>query len=423
MKIKALSLTNFKGFKQVSFDFDGKNILISGINGCGKSSVLEAITLILSKLASNYTPNKALLFSEEAIKNKTSQSSIKVELYYKDQVNSISLSKKRANKSRGTSPSVFIIKYAEHLLTDLIEIVNQEDGNIPIIVNYPTQRNVIDVPVRIKKRHKFEQVSSYDEAFHSGVSFRTFFEWYRNEEDLENERKLNDNLNFEDKKLFAVRTAIYSFLPGFSNLRMMRSRQKMVIEKNGETLSVNQLSDGEKCLLALIGDLARRLALANPKDDNPLNGLGIVIIDEIDLHLHPSMQRRVMENLSKTFPNIQFIITTHSPQVIGSADDFINFFLSKDLNDDEKIREIKATLFGKDSNLILEEYMETSSRDPEIQKVLDQLFTFLSKKDLESSRRLYNNLQNTLDSSEPLLVKADFLLKRMERMSEHEKNN
>ena len=67
--------------------------------------------------------------------------------------------------------------------------------------------------------------------------------------------------------------------------------------------------------------------------------------------------------------------------------------------------------------------METSSRDPEIQKVLDQLFTFLSKKDLESSRRLYNNLQNTLDSSEPLLVKADFLLKRMERMSEHEKNN
>ena len=234
---------------------------------------------------------------------------------------------------------------------------------------------------------------------------------------------MNDNLNFEDKKLFAVRTAIYSFLPGFSNLRMMRSRQKMVIEKNGETLSVNQLSDGEKCLLALIGDLARRLALANPKDDNPLNGLGIVIIDEIDLHLHPSMQRRVMENLSKTFPNIQFIITTHSPQVIGSADDFINFFLSKDLNDDEKIREIKATLFGKDSNLILEEYMETSSRDPEIQKVLDQLFTFLSKKDLESSRRLYNNLQNTLDSSEPLLVKADFLLKRMERMSEHEKNN
>ena len=423
MKIKTIRMTNFKGFKQASFNFEGQNILLSGINGCGKSSVLEAINLILSKLASNYTPNKALLFSEDFIKNRTSQSSIQIDLLYKNQISSVTLSKKRANKSRGTSPSVFIKKDANSLISDFTNVIDYENGNIPIVVNYPTQRNVLDVPIRIKKRHKFDQVSSYDEAFGSGVSFRTFFEWYRNEEDLENERKLNDNLDFEDDKLLAVRNAIYSFLPGFSNLRIMRSRQKMIIEKNGESLSINQLSDGEKCLLALIGDLARRLALANPNEDNPLNGTGIVIIDEIDLHLHPSMQRSVMENLAKTFPNLQFIITTHSPQVIGSADDFKIFFLSKGLVDEDTIRENTATLFGKDSNLILEEYMGTSSRDAEIQHTLDQLFDFLSKKDLSNSKKIYNYLVKILDSSEPLLIKADFLIKRMERMSANEKNN
>ena len=423
MKIKTIRMTNFKGFKQASFNFEGQNILLSGINGCGKSSVLEAINLILSKLASNYTPNKALLFSEDFIKNRTSQSSIQIDLLYKNQISSVTLSKKRANKSRGTSPSVFIKKDANSLISDFTNVIDYENGNIPIVVNYPTQRNVLDVPIRIKKRHKFDQVSSYDEAFGSGVSFRTFFEWYRNEEDLENERKLNDNLDFEDDKLLAVRNAIYSFLPGFSNLRIMRSRQKMIIEKNGESLSINQLSDGEKCLLALIGDLARRLALANPNEDNPLNGTGIVIIDEIDLHLHPSMQRSVMENLAKTFPNLQFIITTYSPQVIGSADDFKIFFLSKGLVDEDTIRENTATLFGKDSNLILEEYMGTSSRDAEIQHTLDQLFDFLSKKDLSNSKKIYNYLVKILDSSEPLLIKADFLIKRMERMSANEKNN
>lgn len=416
MKIKTLNLTNFKGFKQTSFDFDGKNILVSGINGCGKSSVLEAINLILSKLASNYTPHKALPFSEDVIKNKTSQSTVQVELYFNDKVNSISLSKKRSNKARGTSPSIFFKKDAQDLILELNNTVNLENGNIPIIVNYPTQRNVLDVPIRIKKRHNFDQISSYDDAFGSGVSFRTFFEWYRNEEDLENEYKINDNLDFEDKKLRAVRHAIYSFLPGFANLRIMRSRQKMVIEKAGEAFSINQLSDGEKCLIALIGDLARRLALANPKASNPLDGSGIVMIDEIDLHLHPSMQRSVMENLSKTFPNIQFIISTHSPQVIGSADNFKIFFLIKDSRNGNSLIEKNTTLFGKDSNLILEQYMGASSRDTDIQELLDRLFEYISIKDITNAKKKYNELINTLNITEPLLVKADFLIKRMERM-------
>lgn len=100
----------------------------------------------------------------------------------------------------------------------------------------------------------------------------------------------------------------------------------MVVNKGSLTISVDLLSDGEKCTLALIGDLARRIALANPNRDNPLDGEGIVLIDEIELHMHPSWQRRVLGVLKRVFPNIQFIVTTHSPQILGEVDDNFNVY-------------------------------------------------------------------------------------------------
>lgn len=89
----------------------------------------------------------------------------------------------------------------------------------------------------------------------------------------------------------------------------------MEIEKDGQLLTVNQLSDGEKCLIAMVSDLARRMAIANPTGD-PLQGEGIILIDEIDLHLHPKWQRMIVPKLLEVFPNCQFIISTHSPHVL-----------------------------------------------------------------------------------------------------------
>ena len=119
----------------------------------------------------------------------------------------------------------------------------------------------------------------------------------------------------------SVRAAITAFLPELSGLRIDREEQKprLLAEKAGKTIVINQLSDGEKCLLALVGDLARRLALANPAGQKPLKGEGIILIDEIELHLHPRWQRNIVPSLEKTFSNCQFVITTHSPQVLGDA--------------------------------------------------------------------------------------------------------
>jgi predicted ATP-binding protein involved in virulence len=207
---------------------------------------------------------------------------------------------------------------------------------------------VLDIPLRIRGQHNFDLLTAYDNALTSGANFRTFFEWFRVREDLENEKfreyqnrdaffeqikqikdlddeyfEGNSNVSikpidsqFPDPQLEAVRDALSNLLPDFSKFTVRRSPLRMEVEKNGKRLTVNQLSGGELNLIAMIGDLARRMAIANPDSTKPLEGSGIVLIDEIDLHLHPKWQRMIVPKLLDVFPNCQFIISTHSPHVI-----------------------------------------------------------------------------------------------------------
>ncbi len=216
-----------------------------------------------------------------------------------------------------------------------------EKSSLPLLVYYPVERVVLDIPLKIKNQNSFDQLDGYDNALTQMVDFRRFFEWFRECEDAENEssrgamrhilESLQNNpqdvqlkkklLQFPyNKPLTAVRNAIATFMPGFSTLRVQREpRLQMMVEKHGKTLDVAQLSQGEKSLMALVGDIARRLATLNPGLENPLHGDGIVLIDEIDLHLHPQWQRGIIQRLRDTFPNCQFLLATHSPLVISDA--------------------------------------------------------------------------------------------------------
>lgn len=118
-----------------------------------------------------------------------------------------------------------------------------------------------------------------------------------------------------------IKQAIMGFLPEISSvdLQYTESEVRLVFKKDESFLDAQQLSQGEKTILTLVGDLTRRLVLLNPKSENPLEGKGIVLIDEVDLHLHPSWQQSIIEKLQSTFPNIQYVITTHSPQVVSTV--------------------------------------------------------------------------------------------------------
>jgi predicted ATP-binding protein involved in virulence len=281
-------------------------------------------------------------------------------------------------------------------------LTSEAAAPLPVIAMYPVNRAVVDIPSRIRGGHKFDQVAAYDGAFQTQRNFRTFFEWFRERQEVETDRRLEES-RFRDPQLQAVRSSIESFMPGYSDLRVKFNPLRMTLRKEREELRVDQLSDGEKILLSLIGDLARRMAIANPDSKSPLSGEGIVMIDEIDLHLHPTWQRGVVQRLPEVFPNVQFFLTSHSP-VIASAVRPENLWVLRD----GQIRHAEA--FGQEVGLVLSEVFDTPPRLESIQRELDDLFASIRKRDLEAAQTQLQSLEGTIAPSDPELVRARTLL-------------
>ena len=411
MKINTLEFTNFRGIKNISFNLEGKSTVFFGINGVGKSSILRGINLLFSQIIKKIVKNRfkqGIIIELSDISTVAQACKQKAELFFSDDfsVEYFQAMEKKTKKRIHAQPSLESIgKYFEQKYSDA-------DTNMPIFVNYGVNRLVLDVPVRIRTKHIFDREAAFEKAIESRIDFRTFFEWFRYQEDFENQQKVRAKRNYEDIKLKAVRTAILNMFDGFSNLRIERHPLSMKINKGKTTLSVEQLSDGEKCTLALIGDLARRLSLANPSGKNPLQGEGVVLIDEIELHMHPTWQREILSKLKKTFPNIQFIITTHSPQVLGEVgEDFTLFSLAIKNGGLEYSK--AGSLIGWDSNYILEDFMNTTSLSLQTKGMINSMYDDYKNGDYKTAKEKAQRLEAMTNSAHEDVVKINILLERI----------
>jgi len=206
-----------------------------------------------------------------------------------------------------------------------------------------------------------------------------------------------------------VTKAIYKFMPEFKNLRIQRRPFMMFIDKNNTTLNILQLSKGEQVLLAMVADIVRRLVLLNPSLSDPLQGRGIVLIDEIDLHLHPKWQQTVIPNLLKTFPNIQFIVTTHSPQVATTADDECIRILR-----DGKVHSAPKGSRGAKSSRLLKRLFEVEVRPPNDSNSIDlaeyKNFVYSDKWECQQAQELRKRLDQQFGDEEPDLTELDLYI-------------
>ena len=244
-----------------------------------------------------------------------------------------SISRERGRKHSAKSLDELAEKFVKKYLSvpysdeDGNWIEPQDIVNMPIFVNYGVNRLADKVEPKGEKK-VYGKLNAFDKAIENRLDFDQLFTWLRNREDLENQIKVSTQSDFYDKGLECVKKAMFAMLDGFSkSIRIERKTMTLEIEKNGSVMDFNCLSDGEKCTMALFGDIARRLVIANPSLDNPLEGTGVVSIDEIDLHMHSSWQRKILGCLREIFPNLQFLITTHSVQVLGEAGDDYKQFL------------------------------------------------------------------------------------------------
>ncbi len=411
MKLKSLEIAGFRGIRKLKLEFPEQVNVLVGVNGVGKSAVLDCTAILLSRLIGRIRSSTGTgrFFTESDINNGTRWTRNEIDIFFQGKSVQWSVFKGRRGHKKQTITNLSELRKQVELLRS--RLAEDEHTNLPLAVYYPVNRAVLDIPLRIRKRHPFDRLAAYDQAL-SGEwsSFRVFFEWFREREDLENEQRL-DKPRFYDPQLLAVRIATERFLPGFTGLRVRRAPLRMVVKKNRKELIVNQLSDGEKCTLAMVGDLARRMAIANPHMEDPLQSEGIILIDEIDLHLHPGWQRSIIPALKETFPNCQFLLSTHSPQILSHLDRNSIWLLERSRAD--VIAKRPEDAYGQEANRILEDLMKVPARPQEIQKKLTDLFLAIEKGRLKRAKQLLSDMQGKI-GVDPDLVKADVLIRRKE---------
>jgi predicted ATP-binding protein involved in virulence len=352
MKINSLQINAFRGIKQLNLAFSPQSTVLVGINGVGKTAILDCLAILLSHLINRITDTETIPLSESNIYQDASETRNNI---------TVSIERREASWttiSRKNGKSLSSILEPRESMDSIIESVysnlaENPLASIPLVVYYPVNRVVFDVDIslNITEKPDFHQFTALERALtRKNIEFQAFFEWFRNREDIENEQ-IRTEIGYRDRQLEAVREAIQSLMPGYTDLRVRRLPLRMTLSKQKQELIINQLSEGEKCLLALTGDLVRRLAIANPALPNPLEGEAIVLIDEIDLHLHPQWQRAVIPRLEKTFPHCQFIVSTHSPQVISEVGRQNRIYFLR-LTEEGVVAEWVKDAYGKDTTYL-----------------------------------------------------------------------
>ncbi len=211
----------------------------------------------------------------------------------------------------------------------------------------------------------------------------------------------------EIPEFMAVRMAmeqVFSSITGFSDVKVQFNLDTgdidiVYFDKNNEhfRIPISQLSDGYKCTLSLIADIAHRMAILNPQlfDHVLTETEGIVLIDEIDLHLHPTWQKRILKDLMNIFPNVQFIVSTHAPEVINSVKSDSIVILKNNI-----AFSAADETYGKDANTILREVMEVSARPDDIKALFDQFYELLDKSEWNQAESVLEQLEAEIGNND-----------------------
>ena len=240
------------------------------------------------------------------------------------------------------------------------------------------------------------RVSSLDTTVSSPREFKAWF--FEKEADEGLETRERQNLMYSDPELDAVRHLLRP-LDGFTAIHSRkppdRSERTLFLVKDGAEVPFDSLAGGEQAFFLLAADLARRLMLESP--DTPIDeAQGIVCIDEIELHLHPAWQKKILRTLMDTFPACQFVVTTHSPQVLGGVEAHHVRLLEPAENGVRIVSQPIATK-GRDSNYVLEGVLDTPERDDEVSKLFDEFDRLIDARELEDAGQVLDKLDNAVE--------------------------
>ncbi|WP_035417459.1 AAA family ATPase [Ferrovum myxofaciens] len=454
MKLERLHLKNFRCFDELSIDFGKRLTVIIAENGAGKTAILDAIAIgfgrYLIKLpgVSGRTTKETdlrvtqgerrepfMMLAWEARTREDAQLAWAGGRKRDGTVNASAIKKllseeQAALLGRG-------LKDLDEFTLGLVQAESEQQAYfLPVIAYYGTNRAIRE---EVQRRRGFKKNFSRFDALAGALEpdsrFRAAFEWFNAMEDAERrERETRRDFDYQHPELEVVRRAIVRLLPvGFSKPRTEIRPLRFVIDRlapdgTTRTLRISQLSDGYRVVLGLTMDFARRLAQANSRmvtDGmeimNPLDLPAIALIDEVDLHLHPSWQQRVLTDLMQTFRNTQFIVTTHSPQVLSTVKRENIRVIGPDASGKIIAAPPLAMTYGEPSGDVLHSVMMVDPQPPVSEKAdLQRLTEWVDQGNYQSSEatQLMQTLVAALGAQHPQLQRLQRSIQRQEALKQ-----
>jgi predicted ATP-binding protein involved in virulence len=421
MRLHRLELHNFKGFEQQTFEFPCQFNLLVGNNGSGKTNVLDAAAVALGIWLVE-PPDKKLVTSRRSIFEKEIRlwpepvgdrvqfqpchpvfvKAIGQIADKKDVQWTSAIKEAGKNVTRPDSQTA--------LSTIRKVFASNSNGNrtiCPVIAYYGAGRAWLPSKQIGKKSQESHEPARRWKAFHDCLSerirFQDLVDWFRSETIASANRGGRMRPGFE-----AVKRAILQCVPEADGAWYDDDQKDIILSLGGQAQPMKNLSAGQRMMLAVVGDLAIRCITQNahllPADelgpeDNPLPRVlketpGVALIDELDVHLHPKWQRRVATDLKRTFPLIQFICTSHSPQVIGEVMPEELQFLKNGVASRNC-----GQSFGMDSNWILSVLMDADPMDEGVERRLDEIKTLLVEGNIDQATAILNELRGEVGNS------------------------
>lgn len=412
MRIEWIEVENFKGFEKQRFEFDEHFTLIVGENGSGKTSAVEAIRLVLSGWV-NAAKNKPTAIPASVIRQlgRAAGGAFLIEpqlplrisgsvWHCVDSLRFEVLADTTDQDELYQGPGDLFRRAFKGPASSVLNTCEAGARPAPLVAYFPAARLFGRGEGPDYNRllgGKPTRLDGYEDWDQPSDAVTRFEEW------LGRWQMIGEEDQLEPGVLRATREAIVGAMPGIAGLRFSPKRGGVVVESShGELCEIGNLSDGQRCTLSMIADIARRAALLNPHLDNPAKSTtGVVVIDEIDLHLHPRWQRRIMEDLRRVFPKIQFIATTHSPIIISAAKDAKIIRLDADGS-----REIPQG-YGMDVNWVVDVVQGAESQATEVVQLISKIEDLIEDARMEEARHLIPELEKLQKGPSPDSVRLD----------------
>lgn len=385
MHIEHLELKNYAGFTDFSLDFPKGNLAVFiGENGSGKTSIVNAIDLLLQE--SNhlvFNKKKRTEISDDLVKNEKKELRIKIKI--------------ELNKGD-------FFEWGYKKLYD--EEYNYYSNISPFYLMPEEKEFKKNFRLYFTKKDNFNKILPFFVCFYSIIeengSINSFIDWYI--QSVYHESYLIQKYNQKYNLKAAIDLAIKTFAEITVDTKIAENKKELEVffTKNNAELSFSQLSEGEKKTIFLISKILSHFVF--PFEENQTNLLdfqGIVLIDEIETHLHPRWQREILPNLTKTFPNVQFIVTTHSPQVISSVPKEAVFLLK-----DFQAIPVQAFTQGRDTNSLLTEVFDIPIRPVEDMKMLGSFYSAVTNENEKLAEEILQKMAEKWGDLDSEVIKA-----------------